>query len=241
MALFLSDSDGASSGGSQAAGGGGVSPPTPGSGVTVQGNAITSRYLDLRWNFIEPEPTGAIQGFELAVHIGSDPTNLDSWLQKSITVGPTERRFRGLITGRQGRTVYASSRALYVSGYASPWDTAAAPAPFVPDTVTYGDSGYTVQPDGTIMVWARGVSQNVDGNQTVAFPQIVSRGVSYNGFPNGCYCVQVVTINEDSSNINDRFFQLISYSKTSAVVYGQGTANTADGHPVRPLVQAWGF
>lgn len=241
MTLFLSDSDGGSSGGPQAAGGGVVTPPAPGSGITVQGNAITNRYLDIRWAFVEPEPAGAVQGFEIAVHVGADPENHDSWLRDSITVAPTERRFRGLVTGRQGRTVYASTRAVYVSGYVSPWDTAATPSPFVPDTVTYGDSGYTVQPDGTIMVWARGVSQTSDGLQTVLFPAVTVRGVTWNGFPNGCYCVQVVTINGDLSNVNDRFFQLTAYSKTSATVFGQGTNPIADGHPVTPLVQAWGF
>jgi hypothetical protein len=241
MAQFLTSGDDATSGGPLSTTGGVVTVPTPGSGATVQGAAITNRFLDVHWSFTEPEPVGAIQGFELAIHIGTDPTNLDSWLQPSITVGPTERRFVGMVSGRVGRTVYASTRAVYNSGYTSPWDTAVIPSPFVPDTVTFGDSGYTVQPDGTIMLWVRGASQNADGNQTITFPAVTVRGVTYTGFPNGCYCVQVVTLNEDASNLNDRFFQLINYAKDHCTVFGQGTATTADGHPVRPLVQAWGF
>lgn len=240
MAQFLSDIDDGSAGGTQTAGGGGVTPPPPGGG-TATGNAFTVRYVDVNWQHAEPEPVGALQGFEIAFHVGTDPTISDNWIQDSIKLKPSERRYVGILQMRQARTVYASVRALYQDGYTSAWSVATVSSSFTPDTVLYGDEGFVVFPDGTIMLWKRGSSQSLDGNQSITWPNVVAKGVNYTGFPNGCYCVQIVTMNEDGSNINDRFFQLTSYSQTGCVVYGQGTADSANGHPVRPFVTAWGF
>jgi hypothetical protein len=61
--------------------------------VTVGGVATaTRRWLDIRWDYTEPQPAGSCVGFEVLICLGSDITLTDNWVEPPIQVPATDRR-----------------------------------------------------------------------------------------------------------------------------------------------------
>lgn len=178
------------------AGGGGVAPPA---GST---NALTKRWIDVKWNYTEPEPHGFCTGFELAIYAG---TNIDNGqLAEPITIinNPSARRHISLLELRTQIALKAAVRAVY-GDFRSVWANASTSANFIPDIQNYGDDGWLELPNGTIMQWVKTSNLQFLSHASpyqVTWPRI---------FPNTCYCVSVTTeTGAVSGSLQSGFFLL---------------------------------
>ena len=120
--------------------------------------ALTKRWIDVKWDYKEPEPSGACTGFEVAIYAGPDIEN--GQLAEPITAVPSPgaRRYLGILELKTNCNLRAAVRACYGDAR-SRWTDANASAAFVPDAPpsppapAFGENGWADLGNGLIMQW----------------------------------------------------------------------------------------
>ena len=98
-------------------------------------------------------------------------------------------------------------------------------------TFSHETSGYETLPSGLILQWTVGTYTTAEGSQTVTFPTV---------FPSSVLFVTVGTQLQSAGTSGDRWYQLVSSTVTSAVVYSQSSGG-GESLAVRPTVFAIGY
>jgi hypothetical protein len=199
--------------------------------------AMTPRWVDVRWEFDEPEPAGACTGFDVAIYVpgpgGEGPDGGAPAVPAEAVEDPGARRHVALVELRAGVELKAAVRARY-GAFRSAWAPAAAAAPFVPDALPSGaDSGAVRLPDGTVMQWLTGPEWAAQGAYDVAWPA---------PFPSACHCAAVTAVAPDGASMgaNDNWLQMIAWGAAGARLYKQGSGTAGVDMPLRAHIVAWG-
>ena len=227
---WLQDSDTSTSGTSVITGGG----TTSGGTTYASGPVLTTKLATIAWTHTEPEPVGALQGFEVALLAGldPDPDDTDTWLRDSTILGPTERILQVSLQLRTTTSVYAAVRALYADDCSSDWTISALPSTFTPSTQTYGESGSVKFPDGTIMQWMVTDAFTGETDHAVTWPT---------PFLHGCYCVQVTTQMDSADALNDTWFCIRTKNILGCSIFKQASTAAGGLSPTRAHIVAWGY
>ena len=130
-------------GGGGVGGGGGYPPPPSGSS-----NAMTRRWVDIKWNYTEPQPQGACTGFEVAIFAGTDPDTGTLACPFLDVDDPAARRWMYLLELRTKIDLRAAVRACY-GNFRSAWANAAATATFIPDVLPSQNTASGSEPSRT--------------------------------------------------------------------------------------------
>lgn len=212
----------------------GTGSPDPITGLpTPTGPVLSKRFATVSWTHTEPQPAGALQGFEVILYLGDDPNNTSAYVITPALCKTTDRSFQTLLELRSQQTIKAAVRALYPDGYSSAWTAAPVGATFIPTTQAYGTNGSQKFPDGTIMQWMRSAIITGQQEARVDFPV---------PFPHACFCVQITTENIDHDSRNDAIFQLVGQPDAKGcTVFRQSPNAESDPKSNRAHVTAWGY
>ncbi|MCL1908972.1 MAG: hypothetical protein FWG12_06350 [Holophagaceae bacterium] len=226
--MYLTDEDRDPAGMSRPggnAGGGGAAPPA---GST---NAMTMRWVDVNWQYAEPEPIGSCTGFEVAVYAGANIASGQLAEPIEYIDDPTARRHIGILELRTQISLRAAVRACY-GELRSAWTDAASASNFVPDVQQYSDSGWMEMGNGAIMQWIKTTEMNRQQGYTFSWPR---------HFPNACYSVSVTPQTDSEHDDNDNWLQLVSFNTTSVRIFKQSSRAGSDNMSMKGFVVGFGY
>jgi len=198
----------------------------------------TSRWLDVRWTYDEPAPTGAATGFEVAIFASATPQTESSWTMlepvASVPYAAGAGRYSTRASLRISVPLYAAVRVRY-GDFRSAWTVLGSPVAFEPDRRDTGADdlpGVRRMEDGTIMQWTTTPACTAEQAYTVQWPE---------PFPQACLCAVVTTRVDSPGAGNDIVFQLVSKTAAAATVYRQSMSGSGAGQPARAHIVAWGM